>query len=152
MLLQSAADASSRAAVAASAAAAAVAVTKAAAARAATKAAVAHRTALRSKKQAKAKGPVKKASPNTIGSGKEGSGVISAEDLEGVSQIEQQLLKGIPANDPSPHYMGHVIAATLQARNHVTASSVLIPILLDPLSSLSSLRGLWCNCATESLI
>ena len=104
--LQSAADASSRAAVAASAAAAAVAVTKAAAARAATKAAYATRAATGKRRAAASTNgaaPRSKPSGNGASSGPGRAGgvnrgasseAVTAEDLEGVSDIEQQLLSG----------------------------------------------------------
>lgn len=103
VLLQSAADASSRAAVAASAAAAAVAVTKAAAARAATKAAVATRTAARSKRQAAASGKGKAGARSAIDRGATESsnsasstanGATGAEELQSASHIQAQLLSG----------------------------------------------------------
>ena len=103
--MQSAADASSRAAVAASAAAAAVAVTKAAAARAATKAAVANRAAARNKKQARLAKTSKLHSGTLPGtpqenvahaSGNDSTDIttISAKDLEDMHHIEEQFLKG----------------------------------------------------------
>lgn len=112
VLLQSAADASSRAAVAASAAAAAVAVTKAAAARAATKAAHATRVAAGGKRQAAgtaaaravtqqrpgssngANGAGRAGGKSGKGEGGDDDGTVSAEDLKGLSQVQEQLLSG----------------------------------------------------------
>ena len=111
VLMQSAADASSRAAVAASAAAAAVAVTKAAAARAATKAAHATRVAAggkRRKKGSATNGFASQQRPsssngangNGASSGKSGNSkdgdksFDGAEDQKALTDIEEQLLSG----------------------------------------------------------
>ncbi len=109
--MQSAADASSRAAVAASAAAAAVAVTKAAAARAATKAAHATRVAAGGKRRkngpatngsASQHRPSSNNGANGIGTASEKSGKSKdgdkgsdgAEDWQGLTHTEEQLLSG----------------------------------------------------------